>query len=139
MPLRASATEHQSVKSGQIPPSNPNPYEGKYHASAVEIVRKPDRRYEIGLLQPREDRAPLRWIGNSEEHREDLVGGEVVLILAVLIVIEDEGAGVVVEEIIHHRLAHRLRFARRIAPNGRCRPTTAQSIAAASRRRPLRR
>src|SRR5579863_10786284 len=41
MPLRASATEHQIVKSGQIPPSSPKPYDGTYHASAVEIVRKP--------------------------------------------------------------------------------------------------
>src|SRR5579864_6868446 len=35
MPLRASATENQMVRSGHIPPSSPKPYEGKYHASAV--------------------------------------------------------------------------------------------------------
>ncbi len=41
MPLRHIATTNQSVRSGQTPPKSPNPYEGKYHESAVEMVRNP--------------------------------------------------------------------------------------------------
>ena len=59
MPLRASATAYHSVRSGQIPPSKPKPYDGKYHASAVEIVRNADGRHEIGFVQPCQNRAPL--------------------------------------------------------------------------------
>src|SRR5579872_6529845 len=40
-PLRASETTNHSVRSGHTPPSKPNPCEGKYQASAVEIVRRP--------------------------------------------------------------------------------------------------
>ena len=39
--MRASATTNHSVRSGHTPPSSPNPCEGKYQLSAVEIVRSP--------------------------------------------------------------------------------------------------
>ena len=72
---------------------------------------KPDRRDEIGLLETSQDRAALRRLGDAEEHWEDFVGGEVVLIVAVLVVVEYERAGIFVEKKIHHRFAHALRLA----------------------------
>ena len=57
-----------------------------------------------------------RLVGDVEEHRKDFVGGEVVLVVAVLIVVEDEGRGVGVEELGHDRLAQRGRLARVALP-----------------------